>query len=159
MLVLTVRNADGTGRLLKARVQAGILGSPRAFGKGEVKSTPRAVVTSAAGRIVVGDASGQLTFYNPIDGTVELAMDTELKDLAALAVSPTTGNLYVADFDGGICRVDDASKPGQPAVRTVKVADAARPTSIAFAPDGSLYVTSFGTGEADGALSVLSGDF
>jgi hypothetical protein len=159
MLVLTVRDADGRGRLLKARVQAGILGSPRAFGKGEVKSAPRAVVTSAAGRIVVGDAGGWLTFYNPIDGAVELAMDTELKNLAALAVSPTTGSLYAANFDGGIHRIDDASKPGQPACRTVEVADAARPTSIAFAPDGLLYLTTFGSGEADGTLSVLSGDF
>lgn len=159
MLVLAVRESDGTGRLLKARVQAGILGSPRTFGKGEVKSTPRAVVTSAAGRIVVGDASGRLSFYNPIDGAVELAMDTELKNLAALAVSPATGSLYAADFDGGIHRIDDISKPGLPACRTVNVAEVARPTSIAFAPDGSLYLTTFGTGDADGTLSVLSGDF
>jgi hypothetical protein len=159
MLVLAVRDADGTGRLLKARVQAGILGSPRAFGKGDVKATPRAVVTSAAGRIVVGDARGRLTFYNPIDGTVELTMETELKDLAALAVSPTTGSLYAAVFGGGIHRIDDASKPGLPTCRTVNVAEVARPTSIAFAPDGSLYLTTFGTDDADGTLSVLSGDF
>lgn len=159
MLVLAIRDADGGGQLLKARVQAGILGSPRSFGKVELKATPRAVATSSAGRILVGDANGCLAFFNPIDGTLELTLDTKLKNLAALAVSPATGNLFAADFDGGIHRIEDASRPGQPACRTAQIASAERPTSIAFAPDGSLYLTTFGSGEADGALSVLSGDF
>ena len=41
MLVLTVRDADGHARLMKARVQAGIVGAPRPFGPKDNSELPR----------------------------------------------------------------------------------------------------------------------
>jgi len=158
MLVLAVRGANGLSRLMKARVQAGIVGEPRLFGAADTADSPRAVTVSNSGRILVGDAGGRLTFYNPIDGNVELALATDLKQLIGLAYSPTSDSLYAADFAGGIHRIDDASEPGRPACRTAKIADVSRPTALAFVPDGSLYVVTFGSSDVNGTLMVVSGD-
>jgi hypothetical protein len=40
----------------------------------------------------------------------------------------------------------------------VKVADIARPSALTFAPDGSLYVVTFGAGNEDGTLQVVTGN-
>lgn len=158
MLVLAIRDADGQARLMKSRVQAGIVGAPQPFGPTDKSEPPRAVAISNSGRLVVGYAGGRLAFYNPIDGKVELALATGLNELIGLAYSPITGSLYAADFAGGIHRIDDASEPGHPACRTVKVADLSKPTALAFAPDGALFVVTYGSGDADGTLEVITGD-
>ena len=80
-----------------------------------------------------------------------------------MAYSPITGALYAADFGGsrgggGIYRLEDASELGKPACRMVKVADMSKPTALAFAPDGALYVTTFGTSDNDGSIEALTGD-
>jgi hypothetical protein len=155
MLVVAVRDGDGHGELRKARVQAGIVGPLQPFGPTGATQTSLAVATSNTGRIVV--AGSRLTFNNPIDGSVELEMATDLQQIAGLAYSPTTASLYAADLAGGIYRIDDASEPGRPACRAVKIADVPRPTALVFAPDGALYVTTFG-GDNDGTLHVLTGD-
>jgi hypothetical protein len=153
MLVAAVRG-DDRGRLVKVRVQAGILGNQQPFGS-VATPLPLAVATSGAGRIVV--AAERLTFCNPIDGSVELQMPLDLRQPTSLAYSPTTGSLYAADFAGGVWRIDDASEASQPACRVVRVADVRRPTALAFSPDGALYVVTFGTGN-DGTLQVVTGD-
>ena len=143
---------------MKARVQAGVVGTPRAFGPADSAHEPRAATTSPSGRFIVGDADGRLLFYNPIDGEVELAMPTDLRQLTGLTYNPTSGNLFAADFAGGVYRIEDASEAGRPACRAVKIADVNRPTALAFAPDGSLYVVTFGDRDDNGTLTVLSGD-
>ena len=158
MLLLVVRETDNRSRLMKSRVQAGIVGVPTSFGPTSTAHEPRAATTSPSGRFVVGDSDGRLVFYSPIDGSVELAMPTGLQQLVGLAYSPTSGNLYAADFAGGIHRIDDASESGHPACHAVKVADVSKPTALAFAPDGSIYVVTFGDSNDDGTLTVLSGD-
>jgi DNA-binding beta-propeller fold protein YncE len=158
MLLLVVRGTDNRNELLKSRVQAGVVGVPKSFGPADSAHEPRAATISPSGRFVVGDSDGRLEFHSPIDGEVELAMPTGLKQLVALAYSPTSGNLFAADLAGGIHRIDDASEPGSPACRAVKVADVSRPTALAFAPDGSLYVVTFGDGDGNGTLTVLSGN-
>lgn len=155
-LLLAVRSGNG-GLLLRARVQAGIVGNPKPFGGGESSTSPRAVATSPAGRFVVADQQGQLVFYNPIDGNVEMRLSTDLKQLVGLAYSPTSGSLYAADFDQGIYRIDDASQPGRTACRTVQIAEVHQPSALAFAPDGALYFVTFGTGSS-GTLQVLTSD-
>jgi hypothetical protein len=156
-LFLAVRDANGRARLMASRVQAGMLGGPQAFGPQDAES-PRAIAISNSGRVVVGDAEGGLTFCSPIDGKVELAVPTDLKQLIGLAYNPSSGSLYAADFAGGIHRIDDASQPGHPECRTVKVADIVHPTALTFGPDGSLYVVTFGSGDANGTLSIVTGD-
>ena len=156
-LFLAVRDANGRARLMSSRVQAGMLGEPQAFGSLDAEP-PRAITISNSGRVVVGDAAGKLTFFSPIDGKVELAVPTDLKQLIGLAYNPSSGSLYAADFAGGIHRIDDASQPGHPECRTVKVADVSHPTALAFAPDGSLYVVTYGSAEANGTLSVITGE-
>lgn len=159
LLFLVIRDADGRERLMKTRVQAGIIGGPKSFGPKDARE-PRAITISNSGRVVVGDADGRLSFYNPIDGQIELEMPTDLKEPIGLAYNPATGSLYAADFAGGIYRIDDTSQPGHPECRTVKVTDVSQPTALAFAPDGSLYVVTYGNGngDANGTLSVVTGD-
>lgn len=155
-LLLAVRDGDG-GTLLRARVQAGIVGHPKSFGEGEAASWPRALATSPAGRFVVGDQKGRLSFSNPIDGSRELHFTTKLTQLTGLAYSPTTGSLYAADFDQGLFRIDDASQPGRPACNPVKIAELKQLAALAFAPDGALYLITFGDGK-NGTLQVITGD-
>ena len=157
LLFLVIRDADGRERLTKTRVQAGIIGGPKSFGPKDALA-PRAITVSNSGRVVVADAEGRLSFFNPIDGQVELAMSTDLKEPKGLAYNPATGGLYAADFAGGIYRIDDTSQPGHPECRTVKVADVSQPMALSFAPDGSLYVVTYGSGDANGTLSVLTGE-
>jgi DNA-binding beta-propeller fold protein YncE len=153
----TVRSDSGDARLWSARVQSGTIREPKPFGS-EEPAESRAVAISNSGRVVAADAGGKLTFYSPVNGDVELALATDLKQPLSLAYNPSTGALYAADFARGIYRIDDASQPGSPACRTVKVADANRPTALAFVPDGALYVLTFGTSEDNGTLSIITGD-
>jgi sugar lactone lactonase YvrE len=177
-VVLVLRSADGTCLLAKARVQAGVLGQPQPFASSDPSwdfGSSGAVATSNSGRIVVArprspadrgsDKSngGRLTFFSPLDGDKEMDLDIDSPMIVGLAYSPITGNLYAADFGadreaGGIYRLEEASAPGKPACRMVKVADVAKPTALAFAPDGALYVTTFGAGDDDGTIQVITGD-
>jgi hypothetical protein len=174
MLVAAIRGAGRPGGLYKLRLQAGVVGSLQPFWEdntSEAVSRPMAVATSNTGRIVVARAdvpgkatAGRLTFVNPIDGSVDLEMPLELAEVTGLAYSPITGRLYAADFGddankGGIYRIDDDSQPGQPMCRVVKIADVPRPTALAFAPDGTLYVTTFGDADNNGTLTALTGNF
>jgi hypothetical protein len=155
-LLLATRDAK-SGRLMKARIQAGIVGKMRPFLATEAEAQPLAVATSPAGRIVVADDGGGLTFYNPIDGDAELRLTTELKQIAGLAYSPTTNSLYAADFQQGLYRIDDASEPGHPACKAVQIAAVKEASALAIAPDGSLYLVTFGDGKT-GTLQVLTGN-
>lgn len=168
MLVASIRDADGRAALYKMRVQAGEVGSMMPFADDALANGAAermAVATSNSGRVVVAQSpaadnpsSGRLTFLNPIDGSVDLEMPLDLEQVVDLAYSPSTGLLYAADFAGGIHRIDDASEPGRPACRIVQVADIRHPTALVFAPDGSLYVTTFGSADVPGTLQVLTGD-
>lgn len=155
-LMSAIHDGNG-GRLMKSRIQAGIVGKMRPFSEADPKARPRAVATSPAGRLVVADDQGGLTFYNPIDGQVELHFATKLKQIASLAYSPTTNSLYAADFAAGLYRIDDASQPGEPTCNPVRIAEVKQASALAFAPDGSLYLVTFGDGK-DGTLQVLSGN-
>jgi hypothetical protein len=177
-VVLVVRSADGTCLLAKSRVQAGVLGQPQPFASSDPSSdfgSLGAVATSNSGRIVVArprfaadrgsnkSNGGRLTFFNPLDGDKELDLDIDSPTVVGLAYSPITGNLYAADVGadrepGGIYRLEEASEPGKPSCRMVKIADVPKPTSLAFAPDGALYVTTFGASDNDGSIQVVTGD-
>ena len=156
---------------------------------GDASSKPAAITVSEQGFVVVAgsaganDPSSEIVFYNPIDGAPLLRLPCDLPSIMALAYSPRTGNLYAAaaqvsqaddlssvsqadDLSSGIStagvyRIDDASKPGAPASRATKVADVNGPTAIAFAPDGSLYVSANKKNDTskNGVLLKITGDF
>lgn len=88
-------------------------------------------------------------FYGPTTGTPALILKSGLFDITGLAYSPS-GDLYALDFahadpkSGGVYRIDAADVDGRQSARAVKIAAIERPTSLAFTPDGVLYVTAFG---------------
>ena len=136
---------------------------------------PVAITINAEGQIVVGQMGeinkpkdGLLTFYSAKTGKKLLNLETGLFDITGLAYAPKTGLLYATDFawmeaaEGGLFRLDQENKGGKQSVKVTKVAKLDKPTAIAFADDGSAYITIIGTnkeGETGkaGALLKLSG--
>ncbi len=124
------------------------------------------VVVGQMGEITVPEDS-LLTFYGPRTGRMLANFETGLFDICDLAYSPSNERLYAVDFawmdtaQGGLFRLDQSSEDGQQTVNSVKVAGLDKPTSLAFAPDGTLYVTIIGTAENDekpGKVLKFSGD-
>ncbi len=104
----------------------------------------------------------RLTMYSPTSGALALNLATGLRDVVGLAFSPA-GDLYAVDFawadaaEGGVFRLEAAQVEGRESCRPVKIATVARPASLAFTPDGTLYVTAFGAGDAPtGALLKIT---
>jgi hypothetical protein len=95
------------------------------------------------------ERDSRVTMYSPASGAVALTVAAGLRDVVALAYS-SEGDLYALDFAwadaemGGVYRLEAAQVDGRESCRPVKIAAVVRPTALAFAPDGSLYVTAFG---------------
>jgi hypothetical protein len=121
---------------------------------------PVAMNISPKGRVVVGQMGeinvpkdSLLTFYNPKDGKLLMNLKTNLHDITSLVYSPSskTGLLYATDFawmdakDGGLFRIDDDPNNSGKGVIVTKITALDKPTAAAFAGDGTLYVTVFGT--------------
>jgi hypothetical protein len=110
--------------------------------------------------------SSRLAFFSPLDRRIVMQLSTDLQHIVALAYSPKSGNLFVAnsptagDGRSGIYRIDSVVRPDAAGCTAVKIADVRSPTALAFAPDGALYVTANGGTEGinAGALLKLSGD-
>ncbi len=118
---------------------------------------PMALATSPRGELLVGEAGqldtardSHLLFLNPKDGKLLLSLPANLYDLVGLGYSPQTGLLYGIDLslaqsgEGGLFRLDAAFQDGHNAIKAVKIAALDRPTAMAFAPDGTLYITILG---------------
>ena len=136
---------------------------------------PVAITINAEGQVVVGQMGeinkpkdGLLTFYSAKTGKKLLNLETGLFDITGLAYAPKTGLLYATDFawmeagEGGLFRLDQENKGGKQSIKVSKIAKLDKPTALAFADDGSVYITIIGTnkeGETGkaGALLKLSG--
>ncbi|WP_442485680.1 hypothetical protein [Aeoliella sp. SH292] len=138
--------------------------------------TPQAVAYNDKGYVVVAETGkdndkgdSMLVFYHPSDSTTKplLALPFNLDGIRALAYSPTTGCLYAAAAEAltersGIFRIDSAIDPDtkQQSCNTVLITETALPTAMAFAEDGTLYVTVVDMEEsqdASGKLLKLTG--
>jgi hypothetical protein len=137
---------------------------------GSSSKVPSAVATGKHGYAVVSgfdskqNARAVLKFVNPIDSEVVMEVPTGTGAISGLAYNAKSGNLYATVFDfkdsveAGVYRIEYA---GEPACKAVKIASVERPTSLAFGPDGALYVTALGehgTGDGAGVLLKLVGE-
>jgi hypothetical protein len=108
----------------------------------------------------------RVVFLIPTTGKVALKLTPGLLDIVGLAYSPA-GQLYAIDLAweddeaGGVYRLDDARFEGQPACRAVKIAEVARPTSLLFGDNGTLYVSTWRKDGAaqQGAILKITGEF
>lgn len=127
--------------------------------------SPAMAAGSKSGHLVILETGGwsatadsRLKFFDPTAESEALRLDLDLPliDAVALAYSPTTKQLYVLDLNlndpanGGLYRIDSA---GSGAVRAEKLLMLARPSALAFAPNGELWITTLGeTPEREGKL-------
>ncbi len=94
---------------------------------------------------------GLLTFYSAKTGKKLLNLETGLHDLTGVAYSPKTGLLYGTDFawmepkEGGLFRLDADLVDGKQAIKAKKITAFDKATALAFAPDGTLYITVIGS--------------
>lgn len=161
--VYVTSNGDDTkGWVAKATIKDGKLGEFQRFiaTKEAVEiDAPVGATFSSAGHLVIGQMGeinvpqdGMLTFYNPKDGKMLLNLPTNLYDITALAYSPK-GQLLALDFawmktdEGGLFNLVEVKKERKQGVEARKVVALDKPSAMAFATDGSLYVTVFGTAE------------
>jgi hypothetical protein len=86
-----------------------------------------------------------------------------------LAYSPRSGNLYALDLawsdakEAGLYRIDASRQDGQMSAKAVKIASLEKPTALAFASDGTLYITLLGAAaegakEKPGQVVKITGD-
>jgi hypothetical protein len=138
---------------------------------------PMALVVSKRGELVVGESGAldkphdsAISFYNPKDkGRLLLTVPTGLNDIVGLAYSPRSGNLYALDLawsdskEAGLYRIDATRQDGQMSAKAVKIVSLERPTALAFASDGTLYVALLGDAaegakERTGQIVRITGD-
>jgi hypothetical protein len=109
---------------------------------------PVGIAINKQGDVVVGQfgevnkpQDSLLTFYGAGTKKRLANFETKLYDITGLAYSPTTG-------EGGLFRLDQSGND----LKTVKIASLDKPTALAFAPDGTLYITVIGPkGESENA--------
>jgi hypothetical protein len=119
---------------------------------------PVGLTIGPGGDVVVGQMGeinvprdGLLSFYHAKTGRLRMNLELQLFDVTGLAYSTRHADrLYAVDFawmdleKGGLYRLDAVQQDGKQAVKAVLMAALERPTALAFAPDGTLYVTVIG---------------
>jgi DNA-binding beta-propeller fold protein YncE len=162
---VTCNGDDTKGWIAKADITGTKLGKLERFipSKEAVEvDAPVGVTISPRGEIVIGQMGeinkpkdSLLTFYSAKTGMKILNLETGLYDISGLAYSPKTGNLYAVDFawmatgEGGLFRLDADQKNPAAGLKAVKIASLDKPTAMAFAADGTLYVTVVGPKKED----------
>ena len=162
---VTCNGDDTKGWIAKADIDGTKLGKLERYiaTKEQVEvDAPVGITISSRGEIVVGQMGevnkpkdSLLTFYSAKTGQKILNLETGLHDISGVAYSPKTGLLYATDFawmapeEGGLFRLDSDSKTAGASVKVVKIASLDKPTALAFAPDGTLYITVVGPKKAD----------
>jgi DNA-binding beta-propeller fold protein YncE len=166
-LYVTSNGDDTKGWVLKADLNGTKLGKlERWLATKEMVDVdaPVGITINKQGDIVVGQFGevnkpndSLLTFYSAKTGKMLSNFETKLYDITGLAYSPKTGLLYATDFawmkpdEGGLFRLD-AAPTQSGGVKVTKITSLDKPTALAFAPDGTLYITVIGPkGESENA--------
>ena len=161
---VTCNGDDTKGWVSRARIKDGKVANYKRFlatKEATEVDAPVGVTISPRGELVVGQmgeisvpGDGLLTFYNARNGKLLLNLETGLSDITALAYSPK-GQLYATDFvwlntkEGGLFQLISKKDGDDQTIEAKKVLDLDKPTAMAFADDGSLYITVIGTAEGD----------
>jgi hypothetical protein len=160
VLIVPSRADTGSDGLVVIPVRAGMLAEPVAVQLtnpgGDLAidaiTAAKSGYIALAGRAEKSDESSVLAFVNPLDRSVVMQVPIALERIVALAYNPKTGNLYAANSatsnksHSGIFRVDATENNGALACKLKKVASVETPTALAFAPNGTLYITVSGQG-------------
>jgi len=175
-IFVTCNGDDTKGWVAKADLKKGVVSNFRRFiatKEATEVDAPVAVTMSPDNEVVVGQMGeitvpedGLLTFYNAKSGKMLLNIQTGLSDITGLAYSPKNGLLYGTDFawpgtdQAGLFRLDKDQGKRTAGVKVKKIADLDKPTALAFAKDGTLYVTVIETtdGKNEGKLLKVSAD-
>jgi hypothetical protein len=177
MLIVGCRGDDPKIWLASIPVRAGMIDKTNPFAASvrfSDNERPVALTVSPQGFVVVSSRApndsqnGLLTFINPIRGSAVMELVVDLADITGLAFSPKSGNLFAiaaqpnSQDSSGLFRIDDASVPGKPGCKAVKIADLSDPAAMAFAPEGTLYVTAIDRSDSgdfkNGTLLRIHGD-
>ncbi|MCI0359975.1 MAG: hypothetical protein L0211_15970 [Planctomycetaceae bacterium] len=164
-IYVTCNGDDTKGWVAKVDVTGSKLGNLERFipTKEQVEvDGPVGITISERGEIVVGQFGENnkphdslLTFYSAKTGMKILNLQTNLYDITGVAYSPKTKLLYATDFawmaetEGGLFRLDSDPQNAATSLKTVKIAALDKPTAMAFAPDGTLYITIVGPKKVD----------
>ena len=176
---VTTNGDDTKGWVARCPVNNGTPGKLELFiaTKPQVETTdaPVGITVSPQGEIVVGQAGeinvpqdSLLCFYDAKTGKLKLKLETPLYDIVALAYHPKSKKLYALDFawmapdKGGLYRLE-VQRGDKPSLKATKVLELDKPTAMAFAPDGTLYITLIGTAKQGdkykpGQLIDVTGD-
>lgn len=100
------------------------------------------------------DGESQLAFYERRSGRLLLRLSAGLHDVSGIAYSTRTPQLFAVSSaskasGGGLYRLDQGFADGKQSVTPVKIVELDRPTSLAFATNGTLFVTTAGAVESD----------
>jgi hypothetical protein len=172
-LVLSAIAKNHTATLWRLPVQSGTLGDLRPLNESQPAAPSMSITVEPRGYIVIirpdeRDAStaSRMDFVNPINGRTEIKFPLRLANIVGVAYSTRTGNLFAItnspreSVPSGVYRIDldESSDSNGFSARATVVAKVQRPTSLAFGPDGALYVASLGRSGKDGQLKKISGD-
>ena len=118
---------------------------------------PVGMTISPDGQLLIGQAGeltvakdSMLTFYDSRSGKKLVNYPTGLYDITGLAFSPQTKNLFAVDFAwmdaaaGGLFEISADPSSRRRKLEVTKVLPLQKPTAMAFAADGTLYVTVLG---------------
>jgi DNA-binding beta-propeller fold protein YncE len=175
--IFVTSNGDDTkGWILKADLSSTGLGKLAPFIATKVATNvdaPVGITLNKAGQIVVGQmgeinvmGDSLLTIYDASSGKLVANGTTGLYDIVALAYHPKSDALYALDYGwmdvtkGGLYRLDVAQAGDKLTVKPTLAAKLDKPTAMAFATDGTLYVTTIGTAKAEerpGSLVKVTG--
>jgi hypothetical protein len=127
--------------------------------------TPGGLTLSPRGHLVVGEMGeldaaqdSHLCFYRPEPSALLMKLPVGLYDLAGLAYSEKTGQLYAVDVawkdagKGGLYRIVATRSAMKIAAQAERIAPLPRPTALAFDAQGGLCVTLLGEAPGQGKL-------